>query len=122
MDHAHADVDKHVRLYLAVFAALFVGTIVTVAANHLEVSHPVAIGMALGIAAFKASLVAAVFMHLKWERSAWIWSTLALCAVFFIALLFIPVLETSEHPPNVVVGTWDILPEAHAGHTTATHE
>ncbi|MBI1827597.1 MAG: cytochrome C oxidase subunit IV family protein [Planctomycetes bacterium] len=116
MDHSHADTDKHVRLYLTVFAALAVGTVVTVAANQLHVEHALAIGIALGIATVKASLVAAVFMHLKWERSAWIWSTLALCAVFFVVLLFIPVLETSEHPPNVVVGTWDVLPEAHTEH------
>lgn len=125
MDHAHADVSKHIKVYIAVFIALAIGTVLTVAANHLKVSHAVGIGIALLIASVKATLVAAIFMHLKWEKSLWIWSTLAICAAFFCFLLFIPLLSSRDMPAQSRVGTWDVpvvhaAPDAHgssgAGH------
>lgn len=119
MAQGHAELSKHIRMYKMVFIALAIGTVVTVAANQLHVPHAVAIGIALMIATVKASLVAAIFMHLKWERSVWIWSTLAFCAVCFAFLIFIPVLETNEHPPGVAVGTWDVpaaVEGEHHGH------
>jgi len=122
MAHGHADISKHVKLYLGVFLALAIGTVITVAANHIHFQeHAVAIGIALLIASVKASLVAAVFMHLKWEKSIWIWTTLAFCGVFFIVLLFIPVLTTNDLPPQVKMGTWDVpahVAEADEGHKT----
>ena len=65
----HADVSKHVKLYLCVFAALAAGTVLTVAAAQLPVSHTVGVAIALGIATVKASLVELIFMHLRWEQS-----------------------------------------------------
>ena len=41
-DHA-ADIDKHVRVYITVFVALMVLTIVTVAISRLHLSTPVAV-------------------------------------------------------------------------------
>ncbi len=92
----HADISKHVRLYIGVFVALAIATVLTVAASRLHVSTPVHIAVALVIAGIKASLVAMIFMHLKWEQSFPIWAVLGLCAVFFLALLFIPMLSMQD--------------------------
>ena len=84
MAGAHADISKHVKIYLMVFGALAIGTIITVWASTHDFGGHVNVFIALVIAAVKASLVAAIFMHLKWEKSMWIWYSLALCAVFFV--------------------------------------
>jgi len=104
MAGAHADISKHVKAYIAVFIALAVGTIITVLASTVDLGGHLNMGVALLIAVVKASLVAAIFMHLKWERSGAIWWVLALCAIFFAALILLPVLTESTivgHP-----GTW----------------
>lgn len=106
MSEAHADVSKHVKSYIAVFVALAVFTIITVAASRIDLGAGVNVGVALAIAAFKASLVAAIFMHLKWEKSISIWWLLGLCAIFFIVLMVLPVLIALDVPPGVKMGTW----------------
>ncbi len=114
MGGAHADVSKHVRAYLAVFAALAVFTAVTVGASFMHFgekgSHTGNIIVALIIATIKASLVAAIFMHLKWERGASIWVTLVFCAVFFLVLILVPMLTTGDLPPKAEHKMWDNLP------------
>ena len=62
------DIDHHVKIYLRVFAALMVLTVVTVAVSRLELSVPLAIALGLFIAAVKAGLVACYFMHLISEK------------------------------------------------------
>jgi len=114
MGGSHADVSKHVKAYYAVFTTLAVLTIITVAVAQFHFSDVGNIAVALLIAAFKASLVAAVFMHLKWERAAWIWGSLILCAAFFMVLIFVPVLTNSDSPPQVQHSSWDVQPAATA--------
>jgi len=92
----HADVSKHIKTYMMVFAALFVGTVLTVAASQVQVSTPAHITIALAIAVVKASLVAAIFMHLKWEKSFSIWIALLFCAIFFCVLMLLPVLTVQD--------------------------
>lgn len=94
IDHA-ADIDRHVRTYITVFVALMVLTIVTVAVARLHLSVPVAVAVALLVATIKGSLVACYFMHLISERKL-IYAVLLLTAVFFIALLALPVLTVSN--------------------------
>ena len=106
MSDAHADVSKHVRSYIAVFVALAICTVLTVAAANQEFGGSWNIVVALSIAAVKASLVAAIFMHLKWERALWIWVPLAFCAAFFVVLMLLPVLTAQDLPPQVRMGTW----------------
>lgn len=106
MGGAHSDVSKHIRAYLLVFGALAVFTVLTVAASYIKVSMPTHIGIALVIAAVKATMVAAIFMHLKWERGLSIWVTLAFCAIFFITLLLLPVLTSVDLPPKAQHGMW----------------
>ncbi len=85
------DIRKHVKIYITVFAALMVLTIVTVGVSYINVAVPLAITMALIIATIKGSLVASYFMHLVSEKSPIYW-TLILTAVFFAALMFLPLL------------------------------
>ena len=87
-DHA-ADIDKHVKVYITVFAALMVLTIVTVAISRLHLSTPIAVSVALLVAIVKGSLVACYFMHLISEKRL-ILAVLVLTAVFFAALLALP--------------------------------
>ena len=107
MGDAHSDVSKHVKAYLCVFGALAVLTVVTVLASKLDTSPGMGVAIALLIASIKASLVAIVFMHLKWERSISIWWSLIVCAMFFVVLMLLPVLAVTDHPPQVQMGTWD---------------
>ena len=100
MGDAHADVSKQVKAYIRVFAALATLTIVTVLASRIPFPGSGNIIVALLIAAFKAGLVAAIFMHLKWEKAPSIWWVLAVCAVFFVVLIFLPVLTTNDLPPH----------------------
>ena len=96
-DHA-VDIDKHVRTYMIVFAALAVLTVVTVAVYSLELSVPMAINVALIIATVKGSLVACYFMHLVSERKL-IFLILLMTVAFFFTLLFLPVLTSiTDHP------------------------
>ena len=106
MADAHADVSKHVKMYMAVLAALAVGTVLTVVASRVEFGGSMNVVIALAIATVKASLVAAIFMHLKWESCSAIWVTLALCALFFFVLILVPVLVVSDLPPQVQIGIW----------------
>lgn len=116
MSSAHADISKHVKAYVGVFAALAVLTILTVAVSRVHFSGSGNVVVALLIAAFKASLVAAIFMHLKWEKAPSIWWVLAVCALFFVVLILLPVLSVGELPPQAQHGMWDVTPQAGAGH------
>jgi cytochrome c oxidase subunit IV len=90
---AHAadahDIRAHVKIYMMVFGALAVLTVVTVAVSYLDVGVGTAITIALLIASIKASLVALFFMHLKGEVRTVVW-TLMLTAIFFVVLMTIP--------------------------------
>src|SRR6188474_1720218 len=86
--HAH-DVKAHVKVYMMVFGALAILTVVTVGAHYLHVPIGTAIAIALLIASVKASLVALFFMHLKGEVRSVVW-TLMLTAIFFLVLMTIP--------------------------------
>jgi cytochrome c oxidase subunit 4 len=90
MDHTDAAaIRRQTKIYVAVFAALMMLTIITVTASYLHLSTPLTIAIALLIASIKGSLVAAYFMHLISERKA-IYSILVLTVVFFVVLMFIP--------------------------------
>ena len=93
-DHA-AEIDRHVRIYIGVFVALMVLTIVTVAVSYLHLPVAGAVAVALLVATIKGSLVACYFMHLISEKKL-IYAVLALTVVFFIALLALPVVTHNE--------------------------
>ena len=87
-DHA-ADIDRHVRVYITVFVALMVLTIITVAVSRVHLPVPMAVTVALVVATIKGSLVACYFMHLISEKKL-ILAVLMLTAVFFAVLLVVP--------------------------------
>ena|SRR5436190_4655967 len=89
-DHAAADIDRHVRVYITVFVTLMALTIVTVTVSRFHLPVPAAVTVALIIATVKGSLVACYFMHLVSEKKL-IYAVLALTVVFFAVLLGIPV-------------------------------
>jgi cytochrome c oxidase subunit 4 len=87
-DHA-ADIDRHVKVYIMVFVALMVLTIITVAVSYLHLPVAGAVAVALLVATIKGSLVACYFMHLISEKKL-IYAVLVLTVVFFAALLALP--------------------------------
>jgi len=80
---------KHARGYWGIFVALMALTIITVRIAYLDLEVPAAIALALFVAAIKGSLVACFFMHLIDEKKLIYW-TLALTAILFIPLMFLP--------------------------------
>ena len=93
-DHA-ADIDKHVRIYITVFVALMVLTVITVAISRVHLPLPLAVTAALLVAMVKGTLVACYFMHLISEKKL-IYAVLALTVFFFIALLALPALTVQN--------------------------
>jgi len=95
--HSH-DISKHVKVYVLVFVALLLGTILTVAmySFHFE-SMAVTIAVALFIATVKASLVAGFFMHLISEKKA-IYAVLMATVFFFAAMMYLTVWARGQMP------------------------
>ena len=96
--HSAAEIDKHVRIYVSVFVALMVLTIITVLISRVHLPLPIAVSVALLVATIKGTLVACYFMHLISEKKL-ILAVLALTAVFFVVLLALPAFTHSD-------GTW----------------
>lgn len=98
MEHSHDDIKRHVKIYVAVFAALAALTIVTVAVSYLHLPASKAIPLALAIASVKGALVALFFMHLISEKKVVFW-ILILTAVFLLAMMvLIPITKTYIPP------------------------
>jgi cytochrome c oxidase subunit IV len=94
----HSDTEavrKSIRSYMTVFGMLMLFTVITVAVSRIHFAVPIAIGIALIIAAMKGAMVAGVFMHLSHERQA-IYGTLILTALFFLVLIFIPLFTVMD--------------------------
>jgi cytochrome c oxidase subunit 4 len=81
------------RALLSTFAALIVLTVVTVAVSRLQLGQ-MNVVVALGVACTKAALVAAFFMHLKYEGRANL--VLLLTSVFFLIVLLVFVIYDSR--------------------------
>ena len=98
-DHAHSDahdVSKHVRGYLYVGSLLLVFTGITVWLSYVNFgSQKANIVVAMMVATFKASLVAAIFMHLKGEKAT-IWRFLIMTAFFAAGLFFLTYLHWAD--------------------------
>jgi cytochrome c oxidase subunit 4 len=94
-EHHAVDIDRHVKVYITVFVALMVLTIITVAVSYLHLSVPMAVTVALFVAIIKGSLVAGYFMHLVSEKKLIYWIML-LTVVFFAVLMALPVLTHSN--------------------------
>jgi len=87
--HSPEEIKKHVRFYIGVFIGLLILTGITVWVSTIHIGPPesnrwnVAVGLI--IAALKAGLVAAFFMHLNAERPL-VYKMLIATAIFVIGL------------------------------------
>jgi cytochrome c oxidase subunit IV len=86
----------HVKGYVAVFAALLMLTVATVAVSSLQLSVTAAIALGLTIASAKAALVVLFFMHLKSEKAMVFWP-LALTMFLFFALFAFVLWTEADH-------------------------
>ncbi|SVE22033.1 uncharacterized protein METZ01_LOCUS474887 [marine metagenome] len=94
-DHSTESIQDHIRVYLTVFGALAILTVVTVLASYLNVSTSEGIFLALIIASVKASLVAGYFMHLISEKNTIIW-ILLLTGIFLFVVIFLPLISATD--------------------------
>ena len=88
-----------VPVLLAVFVALIVLTVATVAATWIDLGSW-NLGIAVGIAAAKAALMALYFMHLRYDSP---FNALVLMAglVFLALFLSLTLLDTAEYQPEI---------------------
>lgn len=89
--HSPEAIRKHIKTYIAVFIALGVLTVVTVAVSYLHLPLWKAVAVALFVASVKGGLVAAYFMHLISEQKI-VTYLLYLTLFFFVFLLIVPFL------------------------------
>ena len=95
--HDAAHIKKHLGLYWGVFAALAVGTALTVGLSYFNFGSDKAnIVVAMILATFKAALVAAIFMHLK-EEKVTIYRFLIMTVIFAIGLFGLTLLAFTDH-------------------------
>lgn len=101
--HSPEEVSKHVKVYLTVFIALLVGTVVTVGLNYLHFDSMVlTIAIALFVATIKATLVACYFMHLISEKRM-IYIIMGFTAFFFVGLMALTLFSHADTPPTTVI-------------------
>jgi len=90
------------KTLLAVWGALVVLTVVTVAVTYVDLG-PLNLVVALLIATVKGSLVALYFMHLRWDRP--FNALVFLGALAFVALFIgIALLDTTAYRPELIPG------------------
>ena len=75
-----------IRVYVTIFAALLVGTALTVWAGLQDFPGPLNVVIALTIACVKATLVVLYFMHVRYGAKL-IWVIIG-AALFWMAILF----------------------------------
>lgn len=96
-EHAHADPLKE---YLIAFTTLLVLTVVTYAISHVDLEAPtgqtwMTAGVAVGIAVIKATVVMALFMHLRHASKLVV--LYALSGFVFISILFVVTMADVMH-------------------------
>ncbi|MBD28183.1 MAG: cytochrome-c oxidase [Verrucomicrobiaceae bacterium] len=84
------EIQKHLKLYWRIGYILLFCTALTVGVTYIPVIGD-NIWLGLGIAAFKASLVALIFMHLNHEKPL-IYKVLLYTVFFAIGMLFLTLL------------------------------
>ncbi len=84
-DHSSSEHSSSLDIYIAVWLALLVGTILTVVAAHVNLG-PFNAAVALTIATVKALLVALFFMHLR-GASEKLLKLVVISTIFFLFIL-----------------------------------
>ena len=101
--HSHSHAEGHgnaVRTYSVVLTALLVLTLITVAVSRVDFGSLNVI-IAIGIATFKASLVALYFMHLRYDKP--MNAIIFVISLFFLGLFLAGCLTDVE-------SRWDVQP------------
>jgi cytochrome c oxidase subunit 4 len=115
--HSHSHAEGHgnaVRTYSAILGALLVLTVITVAVSRVDFGSLNVI-IAIGIATFKASLVALYFMHLRYDKP--MNAIIFVVSLFFLGLFLAGCLTDVEsrwdvQPTNLKVQTAPAAPPA----------
>jgi cytochrome c oxidase subunit IV len=98
--HADSHAESHAKAYLLVGAVLLALTGFTVFLSYVDFgsqSRNIVVGMI--VATFKASLVAAIFMHLKGEKKT-IWQFLIMTTIFAVGLFMLTLLANGDPIPG----------------------
>lgn len=96
MSHDIAELNKHIKLYIGVFVALLVLTVVTVGVSYLHLPFYQAVIVALAVASVKGTLVVGFFMHLFdefKERKPWLFWSLVAAVGGFLLVIVLPLLN-----------------------------
>ncbi len=84
--HSHEDYNKHIQKYKKIGWILGTFTAITVGLSYVDLpTHGQNLLLGMAVAAFKASLVCLIFMHLSHERPL-IYKVLLFTTVFVVAL------------------------------------
>ncbi len=100
MSHNPEEMLKHIKIYVVVFLALAVLTVVTVWASYIHVSPALHVTIAMAIATVKGGLVVAYFMHMISEKKL-IYTVCLLTAFFFIFMLLVTFFADTTKGPLV---------------------
>jgi len=96
--HSPEAIAKHLKVYVLVFIALLIGTVITVGMYYVHLQTiAMTVAVALVVASAKASLVAAYFMHLASERKS-IYTVLAITGFFFAGLMGLTIWAMHDFP------------------------
>ncbi len=87
---------------LATASALLVLTIITVAVRYMDIGE-FNVWVAIGIAVFKAALVATFFMHLRWDRPFNVLVFVG-CTLFVVLMMAFCVLDTGQYRSTQYTG------------------
>jgi len=104
-NESHDEHRPNVAMYVKVFGALMVLTLVTVAISKIHLPPAQAIGLGLFVATIKAGLVGALFMHLWGENKLIhnaLWITVGCAAILVIPMIdFVLVAKRVTSPAAV---------------------
>lgn len=91
MDHASAQQQHPISLYLKVWALLFVLSTLSYLVDYFHFHGLLRWFLILVFMSMKAALIVAIFMHLRWERLALIYTILLppLCVLVLVGLMAI---------------------------------
>ncbi len=90
------------RLLAAVWGALLVFTVITVAVTKIDFGG-MNLWIAMGIATVKATLVALYFMHLRYDRP--VNAVVLISALLFVTLFVgLAMTDTKENMPDMIPG------------------
>ena len=108
--HAHTDGEAHpevghvvpVKYLVGAGAALLFLTVVTVATHYVDMGEA-NLPVALAIAMVKATIVALIFMHLRWDRP---FNLLVLIGsiVFVLLLIAFAAMDVHQYEPTMFTG------------------